>query len=90
VSEAAIKVACALARLYAKVGRPDDAVAVCRRATVWDTFDEEPRLTMIHILCDVGSVDAALREYQAYRRVLREEHVDPSTAMVAIGATLAP
>ncbi len=90
VGEAAISVACALARLYAKAGRPDDAVAVCRRASVWDPLDEEPRLTMIQILCDIGSMDAALREYQAYRRVLREERIAPSTAMVAIGATLIP
>jgi len=69
----ALKVALALSRLYAELGRAEDALAAARRAIALEPLEEEPRRRLIGLLAAADQVDAALREYRAYRDLAREE-----------------
>jgi len=90
VAGRATAVALALAGLYEGLGRSEDALAACRRAARFDPLDEAPRLTLLRLLAVAGRLEEAMREYKAYRRLLRDElAAEPSPALRALVKVLA-
>lgn len=82
-------VALTAADLYGQLGRPRDAIAACRRAMDLDPLGEEPRMALLRCLAACGDVGGALREYGAYRRLLREElQTEPSAGLRALAQDL--
>lgn len=89
ILSAAMMVALRLAELYQELDRPQDAIGACRRAMDADPFDEAPRLALLLHLAAAGLVKEALREYRAYRRLLRDElAAEPSAELTQLARTI--
>lgn len=84
-------VALSLGALYAEMGRRDEALTAYRRAVTFEPYEEAPRLALLRALVAMGRVEAAVREYNAYRRLLRNElGAEPSEDLRAVVARRAP
>lgn len=82
-------VALAAAQLYEQLGRPQDAIAACRKAVAADPFDEAPRKALLRQLVACGEAGAAVSEYQDYQSLLREElAAEPSSELRTLAVTL--
>lgn len=89
VGRQAVTIAIALADLYTREGRVQDAIDICRRAVVFDEFDEAPRVALLRYLALTGQVGLARQEDRAYRQLLREElQVEPSADFIAVVGAL--
>ena len=79
-----------LAELLLEAGEWNAAIATVRRLIDREPFRDRPRALLMRALADSGRRTDALREFQAYRTVLRDEvGTDPSDAIVRLDREIA-
>jgi DNA-binding SARP family transcriptional activator len=74
---------------YDLLGRMDEVNRILRKAAEVDPLDERPRRALVRSLAQQGLVRLAIREYRAYRDMVRRElDAEPSAELRRLVANL--
>ena len=85
----ALAVLLEMAERYDFLGRVDEVNRILRKAVDVDPLDERPRRAIVRTLAQQGMVREAIREYRAYRDMVRREFdAEPSAELRRMVANL--